>query len=274
MQTADGSRRWLGQGRRRTPFCPEAPRRGSDRRRQSNMHRARAWHHDARLAVPGSDTQSVRARPQSRRLQWRRYWGAIAANSRPPAWAARHLRSIRTPAAHTTAWLGIRGHAGGWRAALVSSRCRALRDIGGPIDAHRRRRPRDRARRIVGCDLGHDPQTAASIGHIPKQLHDRDFLEPRRSRGARIGLLTHPLFGRTLPMPRSRRSRAALREMTGAGCGGRSRDNPRLNGNDAGSHERLPDPHARLQARLQLPTRRPSDRAWFGRSRSVASGKY
>jgi amidase len=113
---------------------------------------------------------------------------AIAANFAAIGMGSDTCGSIRIPAFHNSL-VGIRGTQG------LSSRSGIIplsstQDIGGPIA----RTVTDIAivlDVIAGYDPA-DPQTAASVGNIPKSY--KDFLQPKGLRGARIGLLTD-LFG-------------------------------------------------------------------------------
>jgi Asp-tRNA(Asn)/Glu-tRNA(Gln) amidotransferase A subunit family amidase len=188
---------------------------------------------------------------------------AIAANFAAVGMGSDTCGSIRIPAAHNSL-AGIRGTQGlASRTGIIP--LSSTQDIGGPIG----RTVADLAivlDAIVGYDPA-DPQTAASIGHIPKSY--TDFLEPAGLRGARIGLLT-PLSDGPRRMLRSRRSRAHARD------DGQGEvvveDNPRLNENDARSRTILiltQDPSS-----TSTPTSGPSDRASFGRFQLVPLGKY
>jgi amidase len=148
---------------------------------------------------------------------------AIAANFAAVGMGSDTCGSIRIPAAHNSL-AGIRGTQGlASRTGIIP--LSSTQDIGGPIG----RTVADLAivlDAIVGYDPA-DPQTAASIGHIPKSY--TDFLEPAGLRGARIGLLT-PLFG-TDPADAEIATvvRAALREMTAQGAEVVEVTVPRLN---------------------------------------------
>jgi len=109
---------------------------------------------------------------------------AIAANFAAVGMGSDTCGSIRIPAAHNSL-AGIRGTQGlASRTGIIP--LSSTQDIGGPIG----RNVADLAivlDAIVGYDPA-DPQTAASIGHIPKSY--TDFLDRAGLRGARIGLLT------------------------------------------------------------------------------------
>jgi Asp-tRNA(Asn)/Glu-tRNA(Gln) amidotransferase A subunit family amidase len=113
---------------------------------------------------------------------------AIAANFAAVGMGSDTCGSIRIPASHNSL-AGIRGTQGlASRTGIIP--LSTTQDIGGPIG----RSVTDVAivlDAIVGYDPT-DPQTAASIGHVPKSY--TDFLQLGGLRGARIGALTH-LFG-------------------------------------------------------------------------------
>ena len=113
---------------------------------------------------------------------------AIAANFAAVGMGSDTCGSIRIPASHNSL-AGIRGTQGlASRTGIIP--LSATQDIGGPIG----RSVTDVAivlDAIVGYDPT-DPQTAASIGHIPKSY--TDFLQLGGLRGARVGTLTN-LFG-------------------------------------------------------------------------------
>jgi len=113
---------------------------------------------------------------------------AIAANFAAVGMGSDTCGSIRIPASHNSL-AGIRGTQGlASRTGIIP--LSSTQDIGGPIG----RSVTDVAivlDAIVGYDPA-DPQTAASIGHIPKSY--TDFLQLGGLRGARIGTLTN-LFG-------------------------------------------------------------------------------
>lgn len=113
---------------------------------------------------------------------------AIAANLAAVGMGSDTCGSIRIPASHNSL-VGIRGTQGlASRTGIIP--LSSTQDIGGPIA----RSVTDVAivlDAIVGYDPA-DPQTAASIGHVPKSY--TDSLRLGGLRGARIGLLTN-LFG-------------------------------------------------------------------------------
>jgi amidase len=113
---------------------------------------------------------------------------AIAANFAAVGMGSDTCGSIRIPASHNSL-AGIRGTQGlASRTGIVP--LSTTQDIGGPIG----RSVTDVAivlDAIVGYDPT-DPQTAASIGQVPKSY--TDFLQLGGLRGARIGALTN-LFG-------------------------------------------------------------------------------
>ena len=113
---------------------------------------------------------------------------AIAANFAAVGMGSDTCGSIRIPASHNSL-AGIRGTQGlASRTGIVP--LSTTQDIGGPIG----RSVTDVAivlDAIVGYDPT-DPQTAASIGHVPKSY--TDFLQLGGLRGARVGALTS-LFG-------------------------------------------------------------------------------
>jgi amidase len=113
---------------------------------------------------------------------------AIAANFAAVGMGSDTCGSIRIPASHNSL-AGIRGTQGlASRTGIIP--LSTTQDIGGPIG----RSVTDVAivlDAIVGYDPT-DPQTAASLGHVPKSY--TDFLQLGGLRGARVGALTH-LFG-------------------------------------------------------------------------------
>jgi len=113
---------------------------------------------------------------------------AIAANFAAVGMGSDTCGSIRIPASHNSL-AGIRGTQGlASRTGIIP--LSTTQDIGGPIG----RSVTDVAivlDAIVGYDPA-DPETAASIGHIPKSY--TEFLQLGGLRGARIGTLTN-LFG-------------------------------------------------------------------------------
>jgi amidase len=113
---------------------------------------------------------------------------AIAANFAAVGMGSDTCGSIRIPASHNSL-AGIRGTQGlASRTGIIP--LSTTQDIGGPIG----RSVTDVAivlDAIVGYDPT-DPQTAASLGHVPKSY--TDFSQLGGLRGARVGALTH-LFG-------------------------------------------------------------------------------
>ncbi|HZU89082.1 MAG TPA: amidase family protein, partial [Stellaceae bacterium] len=113
---------------------------------------------------------------------------AIAANFAAAGMGSDTCGSIRIPSSHNSL-VGIRGTQGlASRSGIIP--LSSTQDIGGPMA----RTVTDLAimlDAIVGYDPS-DPQTAASVGHIPKSY--TDDLRLTALRGARIGLLT-ALFG-------------------------------------------------------------------------------
>jgi amidase len=109
---------------------------------------------------------------------------AIAANFAEVGMGSDTCGSIRVPSAHNSL-VGIRGTQGlASRSGIIP--LSSTQDIGGPIG----RTVTDIAivlDTIVGYDPT-DPQTAASVGNIPKTY--TDFLQLTGLRGARIGLVT------------------------------------------------------------------------------------
>jgi amidase len=112
---------------------------------------------------------------------------AIAANFAAVGMGSDTCGSIRIPASHNSL-VGIRGTQGlASRTGIIP--LSSTQDIGGPIG----RSVTDVAivlDTIVGYDPA-DPQTAASIGHVPKSY--TDSLQLAGLRGTRIGLLTNLL---------------------------------------------------------------------------------
>jgi Asp-tRNA(Asn)/Glu-tRNA(Gln) amidotransferase A subunit family amidase len=109
---------------------------------------------------------------------------AIASNFAAVGMGSDTCGSIRIPASHNSL-VGIRGTQGlASRSGIIP--LSSTQDIGGPIG----RSVTDVAivlDAIVGYDPT-DPQTAASVGNVPKSY--TDFLQLSGLRGARIGLLT------------------------------------------------------------------------------------
>ena len=109
---------------------------------------------------------------------------AVAANFAAVGMGSDTCGSIRIPASHNSL-VGIRGTQGlASRTGIIP--LSSTQDIGGPIG----RSVTDIAivlDTIVGYDPT-DPQTAASVGHIPKSY--TDFLQLAGLRGAHVGMLT------------------------------------------------------------------------------------
>jgi amidase len=109
---------------------------------------------------------------------------AIAANFAAAGMGSDTCGSIRIPSSHNSL-VGIRGTQGlASRAGIIP--LSSTQDIGGPIG----RTVTDVAI-VLDAVAGYDPidpQTAASVGNIPKSY--TDFLQLSGLRGARIGLLT------------------------------------------------------------------------------------
>jgi amidase len=137
---------------------------------------------------------------------------AIAANFAAVGMGSDTCGSIRIPASHNSL-VGIRGTQGlASRTGIVP--LSSTQDIGGPIG----RTVTDVAL-VLDVTVGYDPadpQTAASVGHVPKSY--TDFLQLAGLRGARIGLLTS-LFG-TDPADAEVATvvRAAVSQMKGQGA--------------------------------------------------------
>jgi amidase len=137
---------------------------------------------------------------------------AVAANLAAVGMGSDTCGSIRIPASHNSL-VGIRGTQG------LSSRTGIIplsntQDIGGPIG----RTVTDVAivlDAIAGYDPT-DPQTAASVGNIPKSY--TEFLELTGLRGARIGLVTNLLAQDAEDMEIATVVKAALDEMKGQGA--------------------------------------------------------
>ena len=120
--------------------------------------------------------------------------------------------SIRIPASHNSL-VGIRGTQGlASRTGIIP--LSSTQDIGGPIA----RTVTDAAimlDAIVGYDPA-DPQTAGSVGNIPKSY--TDFLQLTGLRGARIGLLTALLGSDPADAEVASVVRGAVDEMKGQGA--------------------------------------------------------
>src|SRR5712671_906293 len=137
---------------------------------------------------------------------------AIAANFAAVGMGSDTCGSIRIPAFHNSL-AGIRGTQG------LSSRNGIIplsntQDIGGPIA----RTITDIAI-VLDATVGYDPadpQTAASVGHIPKSY--TDFLQLNGLRGARIGLLTDLLAPEPADAEVAMIVRASVNEMKGQGA--------------------------------------------------------
>jgi Asp-tRNA(Asn)/Glu-tRNA(Gln) amidotransferase A subunit family amidase len=137
---------------------------------------------------------------------------AVAANFAAVGMGSDTCGSIRIPAFHNSL-VGIRGTQGlASRIGIIP--LSSTQDIGGPIG----RSVTDVAivlDAVVGYDAG-DPQTAASVGNVPKSY--TDFLQLTGLRGARIGVVT----GLLAPEPEDAEIamvvRAALDEMKSQGA--------------------------------------------------------
>jgi amidase len=137
---------------------------------------------------------------------------AIAANFATVGMGSDTCGSIRIPASHNSL-VGIRGTQG------LSSRSGIIplsstQDIGGPIG----RTVTDVAivlDAIAGYDSA-DPQTAASVGNVPKNY--TDFLQLTGLRGARIGLLNDLLGSDAADAEVATIVRAATEEMKRLGA--------------------------------------------------------
>jgi Asp-tRNA(Asn)/Glu-tRNA(Gln) amidotransferase A subunit family amidase len=136
---------------------------------------------------------------------------AIAANFAAAGMGSDTCGSIRIPAAHNSL-VGIRGTQGlASRNGIIP--LSSTQDIGGPIG----RTVTDAAivlDAIVGYDPT-DPQTAASVGNIPKSY--TDFLQLSGLRGARIGLLAALLGTDPADAEVASVLRGAVDEMKGQG---------------------------------------------------------
>ena len=155
-------------------------------------------------------------------MRWTAIPAALAAAPRrrlrqtlqPWAWAATPVvRSASPP--FTTAWWASAGPKG-WQAAAGIIPLSSTQDIGGPIG----RSVTDIAivlDAIVGYDPA-DPQTAASVGNIPKSY--TDYLQLAGLRGARIGLLTDLLGSEPEEAEVAMIVRWAIKEMNGQGAQG------------------------------------------------------
>ena len=137
---------------------------------------------------------------------------AIASNFAAAGMGSDTCGSVRIPAFHD-GLVGIRGTQG------LSSRngiipLSSTQDIGGPIA----RTVTDAAimlDAIVGYDPA-DPQTAASVGNIPKSY--TEFLQLTGLRGARIGLATDLLGSDPADAEVAAVVRTAVSEMTQSGA--------------------------------------------------------
>src|SRR6516165_665015 len=137
---------------------------------------------------------------------------AIAANFAAIGMGSDTCGSIRIPASHNSL-VGIRGTQGlASRSGIIP--LSSTQDIGGPIA----RTVTDLAivlDAIVGYDPA-DPQTAASVGNIPKSY--TDFLQLTALRGVRIGLLTDLLGTDPADAEVASVVRGAAGEMKGQGA--------------------------------------------------------
>jgi len=137
---------------------------------------------------------------------------AIAANFAAVGMGSDTCGSIRIPASHNSL-VGIRGTQGlASRSGIIP--LSSTQDIGGPIA----RTVTDLAivlDAIVGYDPA-DPQTAASVGNIPKSY--TDFLQLTALRGVRIGLLTDLLGTDPADAEVASVVRGAAGEMKGQGA--------------------------------------------------------
>ena len=148
---------------------------------------------------------------------------AVAANFAAVGMGSDTCGSIRIPASHNSL-VGIRGTQGlASRTGIIP--LSSTQDIGGPIG----RTVTDVAivlDAIVGYDST-DPQTAASVGNIPKSY--TDFLQLTGLRGARIGLLTDLLGSDSADAEVATIVRAATDEMKRPGAEVVAVTIPRLN---------------------------------------------
>lgn len=137
---------------------------------------------------------------------------AIAANFAAVGMGSDTCGSIRIPASHNSL-VGIRGTQGlASRTGIIP--LSSTQDIGGPIA----RTVTDLAI-VLDATVGYDPadpQTASSIGNIPKSY--TDFLKLTALRGARIGLLTALLGTDPADAEVASVVRAAVDEMKGQGA--------------------------------------------------------
>jgi len=137
---------------------------------------------------------------------------AIASNFAAVGMGSDTCGSIRIPASHNSL-VGIRGTQGlASRNGIIP--LSSTQDIGGPIG----RTVSDVAivlDAIVGYDPA-DPQTAASVGNIPKSY--TEFLQLTGLRGARIGLLTDMLGSDPDDSEVATVVRAAVNEMKSQGA--------------------------------------------------------
>ena len=137
---------------------------------------------------------------------------AIAANFAAVGMGSDTCGSIRIPASHNSL-VGIRGTRGlASRTGIIP--LSSTQDIGGPIA----RTVTDLAI-VLDATVGYDPadpQTASSIGNIPKSY--TDFLQLTALRGARIGLLTALLGTDPADAEVASVVRAAVDQMKGQGA--------------------------------------------------------
>ena len=137
---------------------------------------------------------------------------AIAANFAAVGMGSDTCGSIRIPASHNSL-VGIRGTLGlASRTGIIP--LSSTQDIGGPIA----RTVTDLAI-VLDATVGYDPadpQTASSIGNIPKSY--TDFLQLTALRGARIGLLTALLGTDPADAEVASVVRAAVDQMKGQGA--------------------------------------------------------
>jgi amidase len=136
---------------------------------------------------------------------------AIAANFAAVGMGSDTCGSIRIPASHNSL-VGLRGTQGlASRSGIIP--LSSTQDIGGPIA----RTVTDLAI-VLDATVGYDPadpQTAASVGNIPKSY--TDYLQLTALRGARVGLLTDLLGTDPVDAEVAAVVRGAVEEMKGQG---------------------------------------------------------
>jgi Asp-tRNA(Asn)/Glu-tRNA(Gln) amidotransferase A subunit family amidase len=208
MQTAAGSRA-RGLGATGRAFLSRSCARRGNHHRQVEHARVRLRHHHARLAVR-SDPQPLCIGPQPRWFQ-RRHRCRYRRQFRRRRHGSDTCGSIRIPASHNSL-VGIRRTQA--RQPQRDHPLSSTQDIGGPIA----RSVTDLAI-VLDATVGYDPadpQTAASVGNIPKSY--TDYLQLTALRGARLGLVPALLGTDPADAEVAAVVRGAVEEMKGQGA--------------------------------------------------------